>query len=731
MKQTKSSKIKDDKNKSSKKGKKLPAKDNTKNQPKKKLFQNIIKQLTKKQLIITGIVSLGVIITSTVMLIPNLNNKKIEETKCIIQFDTTGGNAISKQEIKCGKKMQEPKQPKKDGYTFVAWNLAGSKFDFNSEINNNIILVAEWEIKEGTKSILVSFNTNGGTLMAPIEIAKGSSISKPISPTKSGYKFIEWQYKGKKFDFNTEINESIVLDAKWDKNEKQPKKENNNSNNNSNNTSNTSNNNGSSTQNNCSTTLSGAKSCISSELKWSNLKGTWYLKGTDDVIITFSEDSSNYIYQSTRFQFYPSKVDYTGGQGGSFPKSMGYSASSIALYVNVTDISSTSITIDNKYVFYKQKNYPSHIESDLEKLYNNLQGTWYLDGYYKDVYVKFTAGTRNGEKVLYYEEKNFCSVYGTAYASSCYGTTYFSYYTLDTSFGGISNYGWNYKSGYLYNSSGSTKMKFSTTPTKTNVSSIKLNKSSLNLFINESEKLIAIISPTNATNKNMVWSSSDSTIATVSSDGKVSANKEGTAIITVTSEEGNKTATCFVTVKSINVNSIALNKTALSLTRGDTEKLIATITPQNATNKNVTWSSDNTSVASVNENGEVKARGKGTAIITVTSEDGKYTAKCEVNVAHPELIATGSIGVQTSVSNTGISKGVIATISVSGGSGTYNYYFITLYKDGVKIGSTSNVYSNELFISGHTNGTYTMNYEVRDTAGVTKKGTTTTTISGF
>ena len=165
------------------------------------------------------------------------------------------------------------------------------------------------------------------------------------------------------------------------------------------------------------------------------------------------------------------------------------------------------------------------------------------------------------------------------------------------------------------------------------VTSVSLDKTTLSLTVGGSETLTATITPDNASNKNVTWESSNTNVATVDANGKVTAIGAGTATITVTTEDGSKTATCAVTVTAatVSVSGVTLNKTALSLTVGDTETLTATITPDNATNKNVTWSSDTPSVASVN-NGVVTAVAPGTATITVTTVDGGFTATCTVTV---------------------------------------------------------------------------------------------------
>ena len=133
-------------------------------------------------------------------------------------------------------------------------------------------------------------------------------------------------------------------------------------------------------------------------------------------------------------------------------------------------------------------------------------------------------------------------------------------------------------------------------------------------------------------------------VATVNKDGKVTAKKAGTATITATAKDGSgKNDTCKVTVKNVDVTGISLNKKEITLKVGKTETLKATIKPSNATNKNVTWSSNKTSVATVNKDGKVTSKGKGTA--TITAKAGGKTATCKVTVPcnHPKNKITTTI----------------------------------------------------------------------------------------
>jgi uncharacterized protein YjdB len=158
------------------------------------------------------------------------------------------------------------------------------------------------------------------------------------------------------------------------------------------------------------------------------------------------------------------------------------------------------------------------------------------------------------------------------------------------------------------------------------VTSIKLDKTSLMINVGDSETLVATIQPENATDKEVSWSSSDSAIAVVDETGKVTAVKEGSA--TITAKVGEKTAECKVTVY-VAVTSVSLNKASLTLLVGESETLTATVKPDNATDKTVTWSSSDEQIATV-------VAGTVTAIkvgeVTITAKSGDKKAECKVMV---------------------------------------------------------------------------------------------------
>ena len=157
------------------------------------------------------------------------------------------------------------------------------------------------------------------------------------------------------------------------------------------------------------------------------------------------------------------------------------------------------------------------------------------------------------------------------------------------------------------------------------VTSITFDKTSLSMKVGGTETITATVSPYNATDKTITWSSSDVSVATVA-DGKVTAKKPGTA--TITAKSGSCIAECTVTV-SVDVASVTLDKTSIELAEGETATLTATVKPDDATDKNVTWSSSDESIAKV-DNGKVTAIEAGS--VTITAKAGGKEAQCSVTV---------------------------------------------------------------------------------------------------
>ena len=224
------------------------------------------------------------------------------------------------------------------------------------------------------------------------------------------------------------------------------------------------------------------------------------------------------------------------------------------------------------------------------------------------------------------------------------------------------------------------------------VTGVKLNVTSLTISVGKNGSLSAIVSPSDATNKAVTWSSSNESVALVSSKGKVVGVGVGSAVITVTTQDGNKTAMANVTVKRASsssssgssssggsssgssskykkVTKISINSDDFTVKVGNTKSLTYTISPSNATNKKVSWDTSNPSVAKVNSAGKVTGVGAGTAYITIKSVDG-VSDKVKVVVTKRNPIKATKITLSPSslTLNVGAKKTVTATVLPSNAS---------------------------------------------------------------
>lgn len=171
----------------------------------------------------------------------------------------------------------------------------------------------------------------------------------------------------------------------------------------------------------------------------------------------------------------------------------------------------------------------------------------------------------------------------------------------------------------------------------TAISSVKLSPATISLEETDSAYLEVVISPDSAPNKAVEWSSSNPAVASVNDNGLVTGLSVGSAKISVLTKSGGLSATANITVKEkvYPVEGVSLNKSELALYQGESETLVASVIPENATNKNVRWTSGNKKIATVTAGGLVSAKGAGSTTITVTTDDGKKTASCDVTVTGP------------------------------------------------------------------------------------------------
>lgn len=178
---------------------------------------------------------------------------------------------------------------------------------------------------------------------------------------------------------------------------------------------------------------------------------------------------------------------------------------------------------------------------------------------------------------------------------------------------------------------------------KVSVTDVTLDKTTLEITIGDPDvKLVATVTPDNATDKTVNWASDKAEVATVDNQGSVHAVAAGSAVITATAD--GKKGTCTVTVnpKVIAVTGVSLIPQEKELIIGETFTLVATVLPAEASDPTVTWSSSAPEIATV-ENGLVSALAEGAATITVTTKDGGKTATCQITVKLPALSVSEAI----------------------------------------------------------------------------------------
>ena len=213
------------------------------------------------------------------------------------------------------------------------------------------------------------------------------------------------------------------------------------------------------------------------------------------------------------------------------------------------------------------------------------------------------------------------------------------------------------------------------------VESISMKASTI-IGIGSSETLVVTYNPEDAnTGKALTWESDNTSIATVDANGKVTGVAAGQTTITATTAN-EKSATCEVTVQAIAVTGVTLDQASISVKVNSTATLKAIITPDNATNKNVTWSSDKPGIAAVN-NGTVTGIAEGSATITVTTEDGNKTASCQVSVTAGAPVPPTTLTLhEPGIYEESGEKGGYGTKLVPIGDREYEVYYASRDKEG-------------------------------------------------
>ena len=665
----------------------------------------------------------------------------------VVSFDSVGGTAIDAQQVEAGQTATKPADPKKEGFTFVEWQLGGYTYDFSAAVSANITLTAYYTLNEGIETISVAFNADNGSAIQAVQIAKGTAVTEPPVPQKAGYSFEGWYNGETPFDFNAVLEENTVLIAKWKVDPTAPTEPTNKPTTPSNPGTTTDDPTTGTTPTNPQDPTTGT---TSQRIKFSDVQGKWYAEGTDDVILEFSlESGSTWVYlNSTNFDYLSGKIEMHAGRGGGeYYNDDGYFTTSDIVLVSSSKLTYTKN--NNTITFYRQKDYPTAKEWAHETLLREIDGYyWYLDGY-KYTYLHPTVIPWYDHKALQWESENIHITRNSlvayenfdkaAYREADNGASSDTHNTLmvnpiEYADSLIDDFGMKVSGNKLYMTIGGKQYTFTRSSQKKTID-VVLDVGSTDLVVSEGEWITINlkVSPwwqfyrfdSSATGAVQGYSNGD-----VTEDGTVTfnfmASDTGKGTITIKETQYGIQKTINVTVQATPVSGISLNKTAVELSKGQTETLVASVTPDNASDRKVYWSTADSSIATVSSSGVVTAKGHGTTTITATTRDGSFTATCQVTVKQSPLTVDASIGLTTQFTSSGMAQGVSVTIKASGGSESYVAYSIKLYYEGEYVGEVS---SKEMFASPFKNGTYTAEIYVKDSDGNEASKTVTTTIS--
>ena len=250
------------------------------------------------------------------------------------------------------------------------------------------------------------------------------------------------------------------------------------------------------------------------------------------------------------------------------------------------------------------------------------------------------------------------------------------------------------------------------------VSGITLDKTSLIMYrgsTDVSENLTATVMPVDANDKTVRWSSSNTSVATVSSSGVVTGKSVGLATITVSARDGSGVeAKCEVEVRQY-ITSISLDKTSISLSEGQEQTLSATILPSNAYDKSLMWTSSDESVATVDGNGRVSAKSKGSATIKAEAKDGSgKSVSCSVTVTRPvSSIQLSKTSIIMYRSNSDVAETLSATVVPSDANNTA----LTWSSSNTSVATVS----SSGVVTGKSVGLATITVSARDGSGVEAK----------
>lgn len=146
----------------------------------------------------------------------NITGTYVKVNYFTVKFSSDGGSKVDNQKVKAGEKATEPTDVTKHGFILDGWYLSGKKYDFSTPVTKNITLTAKWKEDASVPRYKVTFDSDGGSKVTEQKVVENEKATAPKAPTKTGFKFIEWQLDGKKYDFKKEVTKDIKLVAKWE-----------------------------------------------------------------------------------------------------------------------------------------------------------------------------------------------------------------------------------------------------------------------------------------------------------------------------------------------------------------------------------------------------------------------------------------------------------------------------------------------------------------------------------
>ena len=334
----------------------------------------------------------------------------------------------------------------------------------------------------------------------------------------------------------------------------------------------------------------------------------------------------------------------------------------------------------NSYLYQNSGDNAGNVWGDttLQRIYNDPQAKldfwqihWYawMEQWFQSPYTNTTVGFKIDDKPVLVGEtegNDICDTYVCQTLTQMYESAYVN------GFDGVC--GWktpqNDGHGTFANISAATKVFYGNHPgliypsgAVIPVTGVTVTPATVSINTGSTAQLTATVAPTNATNKTVSWTSSNPAIASVSTTGLLTGIACGVTTITVTTQDGSKTATIVVTIICVPVIGVTVAPTTATIAATATTQLTATLAPLNAANKNVSWISSNTTVATVSSTGLVTGIVAGSATITVTTLDGSKTATCAVIVTGNIIVTGVTVAPKTATVDQGSAIQLTATVS--------------------------------------------------------------------